>query len=255
VIALTIAGSDPSGGAGVPRDLETFAAFGVRGTSVFSCLTAQNSQQVDAVEPVRAAFVTRQLKTLLRDLRPAASKTGLLASAEVVEAVADAAESLGPLVVDPVLVSTSGAALAGEGVRDAMLNRLLPQAALVTPNLAEAGALTATVVTDLPSMLRAGELLLAKGAQAVLVKGGHLKGDPVDLLVTTQGSREFRAERIDVPAVRGTGCALSAAITAGLASGQCLDDAIDAARAFLHNALRGAEKVGSGAWHLGRPSV
>jgi hydroxymethylpyrimidine/phosphomethylpyrimidine kinase len=253
VIALTIAGSDPSGGAGVPRDLETFAALGVRGMSVLSCLTAQNSQQVDAVDPVPAAFVAQQLQTLLQDFRPAATKTGLLASVGVVRAVADAIGRLGPLVVDPVLASTSGTALVGTGVREAILTCLLPRAALVTPNLAEAGALTETTVTDLASMRRAAEILLATGTKAVLVKGGHLDGDPVDLLVTGEGSRELRAVRIDVPAVRGTGCALSAAIVAGLAQGKGMQDAIDAARVFLRSALDSAEQVGGGAWHLGRP--
>ncbi|MFP6663554.1 MAG: bifunctional hydroxymethylpyrimidine kinase/phosphomethylpyrimidine kinase [Deltaproteobacteria bacterium] len=255
MIALTIAGSDPSGGAGVARDLETFATLGVRGMSVLSCLTAQNSQQVDAVEPVPAAFVAQQLATLLRDFRPAASKTGLLASAEAVVAVADVAGRLGPLVVDPVLASTSGSDLVAAGVREAILTRLLPQAALVTPNLAEAGALTETLVTDLASMRRAAEILLATGVKAVLVKGGHLAGDPVDLLLTSERSRELHASRIDVPPVRGTGCALSAAITAGLAQGKGLEDAIDAARAFLGDALGRAEKVGGGAWHLGRSGV
>lgn len=257
MIALSIAGSDPSGGSGVQRDLETFAALGVRGTSVLSCLTAQNSASVAEVMPLSATFVASQLDSLLADMPPAATKTGLLGSAEVVELVAAlaAAGRLGAFVVDPVLLASSGDTLAGREVSEAIALKLVPHVTLLTPNLHEAGILTDSCVANVDEMRRAGEVLCERGAGAVLVKGGHLPGPPTDILVTASGVKEFVGERIDTPEVRGTGCALSAAITARLAAGDRLDVAIAAGREYLRRGLWGAEAVGRGAWHLGRSSA
>lgn len=251
--ALAIAGFDPSGGGGLARDLATFAAFEVRGFGVVAALTAQNTKEVAAVEAVGTGLLRRQLETLLDDMRPSATKVGLLGSSGAVEVVADAAAAghLGPLVVDPVLRSTSGDTLAASDLAAVLRDRLLPQTALLTPNLDEAAALTGEAVQDEAAMERAGKRLCELGAGAVLVKGGHLAGDPVDLLVTENGAERFSSPRIAVPAVRGTGCALSSAITAGLARGWPLRRAVEDARGWLRRALEAAGPVGEGAWLLG----
>lgn len=249
--ALTIAGSDPSGGGGIQRDLMTFAALGISGTSCLSSLTAQNTNGVVETLAVSGTFLARQIETLLVDLPPDASKTGLLPSAEAVSVVASFAGRLGPLVVDPVLASTGGQTLVEVAVPEALRAQLLPLTALVTPNLAEAEALTGVPVTDADSMAAAGRALLDTGVGAVLIKGGHLAGDPIDLLLTEAGAEKFSAPRLEVPDVRGTGCALSAAIATGLARGLPIRSAVVEGRRFVRDLLRTAAPVGSGAWHLG----
>lgn len=249
--ALTIAGSDPSGGGGVQRDLMTFAALGISGTSCLSSLTAQNTTGVVETLAVSGTFLARQIEALLVDLPPDASKTGLLPSAEAVSVVASFAGRLGPLVVDPVLASTGGQTLVEAAVPEALRAQLLPLTALVTPNLAEAEALTGVPVTDADSMAAAGRALLDTGVGAVLIKGGHLAGDPMDLLLTEAGAEKFSAPRLEVPDVRGTGCALSAAIATGLARGLPIRSAVVEGRRFVRDSLRTAAPAGSGAWHLG----
>lgn len=250
---LTVAGSDPSGGGGLQRDLTTFDAWGVEGLGVLSCLTAQNSTGVTEILPVPGTFVARQIEALLDDMPPVASKTGLLLSTEVVEAVAQVGARLGPLVVDPVLMTTSGQALVGADVKESIRTHLVPLATLLTPNLQEAASLAGFPVHDRASMLAAARSLLDMGARSVLVKGGHLEGDPVDLLVDAKGYEEFSEPRLAVPDVRGTGCALSAAIAAALAQGHSMSEAVVAARAFVRASLAAAAPAGQGAWHLGRP--
>src|SRR6478735_2969561 len=194
-IALTIAGSDSGGGAGIQADLKTFQQFGVFGTSVIVALTAQNTVAVRAVEPVSEAMVGEQLTALAEDLPPDALKTGMLAEVGLVRLVAKAVRENGwtPLVVDPVMVSTSGHRLLTSEAEEVVRESLLPLAALVTPNLEEAAILTGRAAHDLPSMERAGETLLRFGAAAALVKGGHLAGDEViDVLVTAHGIRHYR---------------------------------------------------------------
>ena len=230
----------------------TFAALGGTGLSVVASLTAQNSKGVTDTLSVSGPFVAHQIETLLADMPPAASKTGLLCSAEVVEAVASLADRLGPVVVDPVLGSTGGQNLVSRDVPDALCRKLLPVAALVTPNLAEAAVLAGFPVEDRESMLAAGRSILETGVGAVLVKGGHLRGDPVDLLLTEAGTEEFSDSRLEVPEVRGTGCALSAAIAVGLAGGDMMRTAVIGARRFVRESLATAAPAGRGAWHLGR---
>jgi hydroxymethylpyrimidine/phosphomethylpyrimidine kinase len=248
-IALTIAGSDSGGGAGIQADLKTFQQFGVFGTSVIVALTAQNTLGVRAVEAVPEAMVTAQLIALAEDLPPAALKTGMLAEAGLVRRVARAIRENGwtPLVVDPVMVSSSGARLLTTEAEEVVREDLLPLAALVTPNLDEAAILTGRVVHDIPTMERAGATLLRFGAGAALVKGGHLAADTItDVLVTQSGVRHFSHPRLDTKSVHGTGCTLSAAITAGLALGRPLESAVADGLDFVHRAIAEAPGLGGG---------
>ncbi|MFL5495314.1 MAG: bifunctional hydroxymethylpyrimidine kinase/phosphomethylpyrimidine kinase [Gemmatimonadales bacterium] len=248
-IALTIAGSDSGGGAGIQADLKTFQQFGVFGTSVIVALTAQNTRGVRAVEAVPEAMVEAQLIALAEDLPPAALKTGMLAEAALVRRVARAVREngWGPLVVDPVMISSSGHRLLSTEAEDVMRESLLPLATLATPNLDEAAVLTGRVVHDVPTMERAGETLLRFGARAVLVKGGHLAGDQItDVLVTPEGTLHFHHQRVGAGSTHGTGCTLSAAITAGLALGRSLEIAVTDGLDFVHRAIAAAPGLGAG---------
>jgi hydroxymethylpyrimidine/phosphomethylpyrimidine kinase len=248
-VALTIAGSDSGGGAGIQADLKTFQQFGVFGTSVIVALTAQNTRGVRAVEAVSESMVSAQLIALAEDLPPAALKTGMLAEAPLVRLVARTIREndWSKLVVDPVMVSTSGARLLTMEAEEVMREDLLPLASLVTPNLDEAAILTGRVVHDPPTMERAGATLLRFGAAAALVKGGHLSSDTiVDVLVTPAGVRHFSHPRVDTTSVHGTGCTLSAAITAGLALGRPLERAVTDGLDFVHRAIAAAPGLGGG---------
>ncbi len=247
-IALTIAGSDSGGGAGIQADLKTFQQFGVFGTSVIVALTAQNTVGVRAVETVPESMIGAQITALAEDLPPAALKTGMLAEAGVVRQVARAIRENGwsPLVVDPVMVSTSGARLLTDEAEDVIREDLLPLAALVTPNIDEAAILTGRVVHDLATMERAAAAMLRFGPGAVLVKGGHLAGEITDILATPAGVRRFTHPRIETTSTHGTGCTLSAAITAGLALGRPLEEAVATALEFVHRAIASAPNLGAG---------
>jgi hydroxymethylpyrimidine/phosphomethylpyrimidine kinase len=248
-IALTIAGSDSGGGAGIQADLKTFHQFGVFGTSAIVALTAQNTRGVRAVHAAPVEFVRQQLDALAEDLPPDAVKTGMLAEPELVMLVATVVRERGwaPLVVDPVMVATSGDRLLTTAAEAVVRAELLPLATLVTPNLDEAELLTGQAVRDVAAMERAGEHLLGLGAGAALVKGGHLAGATiVDLLVTPKGVRRFERARIDTTSTHGTGCTLSAAIAAGLALGRPLEDAVEAAIDFVHRAMESAPALGGG---------
>jgi hydroxymethylpyrimidine/phosphomethylpyrimidine kinase len=248
-IALTIAGSDSGGGAGIQADLKTFQQFGVFGTSVIVALTAQNTRGVRAVESVPESMVSDQLTAIAEDLPPDALKTGMLAEAGLVRLVAKAIRENGwqPLVVDPVMVATSGHRLLTTEAEDVIRESLVPLAALVTPNLDEAAMLTGRVVYDVPTMERAAYTLIRFGAGAALVKGGHLQGDMVtDVLVTRDSVRRFSRPRLDTSSTHGTGCTLSAAITAGLALGRPLETAVADALDFVHRAIARAPGLGGG---------
>jgi hydroxymethylpyrimidine/phosphomethylpyrimidine kinase len=248
-IALTIAGSDSGGGAGIQADLKTFQQFGVFGTSVLVALTAQNTRGVRAVETVPEAMVAAQLSALAEDLPPSALKTGMLAEAAIVRLTAKAIRENGwaPLVVDPVMVSTSGHRLLTLEAEEVLRESLLPLAAIVTPNLDEAAILTGRAVHDVPSMEHAGETLLRYGAAAALVKGGHLTGGEVtDVLVTPEEIRHFTRPRIETTSTHGTGCTLSAAIAAGLALDRDLETAVDDALDYVHRAIAAAPGLGGG---------
>lgn len=246
-IALTIAGSDSGGGAGIQADLKTFQRFGVYGTSVVTAITAQNTLGVTAVHPIPLEMVRAQFAALASDLPAAACKTGMLASRELVRAVSDALDPAIPYVCDPVMVATSGDRLLEPAAEREVVERLIPRALLVTPNLDEAAILTGTPVRDPESMERAGRALLELGATAALVKGGHLAGPLlVDLLVTREGTRRFEHQRIATRSTHGTGCTLSAAITAGLALGRPLESAVAEALDYVHRAIAAAPGLGSG---------
>ena len=248
-IALTIAGSDSGGAAGIQADLKTFQQFGVFGTTVLVALTAQNTLGVRAVEAVSESMVRAQLTALAEDLPPAALKTGMLAEASLVRLVSRAIREneWGPVVVDPVMVATSGSRLLTTEAEEVLRENLLPLAALVTPNLDEAAILTGRVVHDPATMERAGATLLRFGAAAALIKGGHgSESEITDVLVTPAGVRHFTHPRIDTTSTHGTGCTLSAAITAGLALGRELEEAVADGLDFVHRAIAEAPGLGSG---------
>ncbi len=246
-VALTIAGSDPSGGAGIQADLKTFHQFGVYGEAVISLLTVQNTVRVSRVEVMDASLILEQLWAVLEDIPPAAAKTGALGSAAVVEAVAGAAEAFRfPLVVDPVMVSKHGLPLLPEDAVRAVRECLLPRATLITPNAPEAEALTGRPVRDLAAMREAAEQLVKMGARAALIKGGHVAGAATDVLFDGREMREFTAPRFDTRHTHGTGCTYSAAITACLAKGFPLADAVVRAKAFIQEAIRTNPGLGAG---------
>ena len=248
-VALTIAGSDSGGGAGIQADLKTFHQFGVFGTSVVTAVTAQNTVGVLAWQALPAELVTRQIDALADDLPPAAVKSGMLGSAELVETVAAgiARRRLPSYVLDPVMVATSGDRLIDRDAEQLIGRRLVPLARLVTPNLEEAAILTGREVRTPADMERAGRALLELGAQAALVKGGHLPGnDVVDVLMSDGMVRRFSRPRLDTTSTHGTGCTLSAAITAGLAHGRPLERSVEDALDFVQRAIAAAPGLGHG---------
>ncbi len=247
-IALTIAGSDSSGGAGIQADLATFAAFKVYGASVITALTAQNTTGVRAIFEVSPDFVVRQLDAVLDDLEVGAAKTGMLAGAAIIETLADRLRAcpLRHLVVDPVMVATSGDLLLDPDATASMRNLMLPLATLLTPNLREAEVLSRRAVTTVAEMRDAARALVDCGARAVLVKGGHLGGEAIDVFFDGHRFHEFGAARIQSRNTHGTGCTLSAAITAGLALGNQLEAAIGTAKNYITTAIRTAPDIGHG---------
>lgn len=248
-VALTIAGSDSGGGAGIQADLRTFHAFGVFGTSAITAVTVQNTLGVTGIHPIPLEVVQGQVYAVVEDLTPAAAKTGMLATAPLVEAVAEAVgrSGLRNLVVDPVMVATSGDRLLEREAEAAVASTLLPLAALVTPNLHEARILTGLPVEGEDGMEEAARALVALGAGAALVKGGHLGGEEmVDLLFDGRSVRRWRHPRIHTPHTHGTGCTLSAAAAAGLALGLSLEEAVDAAVDFVARAIASAPGLGRG---------
>lgn len=240
-VALTIAGSDPSGGAGIQADLKTFHQFGVYGEAVVTLLTVQNSVTVKRVEVIDAALVVEQLIAVLEDIPPVAVKTGALGNESVIRAIA-AVTLNAPLVVDPVMISKHGAPLLPLEGQAALRELLVPKAFLITPNIPEAAALTGT-----EDMRQAALRLREQGARNVLVKGGHLEGGPaLDILLVDGVFHEFTSERIDTRHTHGTGCTFSAAITAGLARGRTLLEAVGAAKRFVSEAIRTNPGLGCG---------
>jgi hydroxymethylpyrimidine/phosphomethylpyrimidine kinase len=245
-VALTIAGSDPSGGAGLQADLKTFHRFGVYGEAVLTLITVQNTVSLDRVETLPPDLVLAQLRAVLADIPPGAAKTGALGSAEVIDAVASQDFSF-PLVVDPVAISKHGARLGNLS----SFQKLIAKAYLLTPNLDEASELAGFPVNDRDSMRRAAQVLVAMGARNVLVTGGHLQGDALDLLCLESGEvREFSTPRIETRNTHGTGCTYSAAITAELAKGTALVEAVSRAKTFVTEAIRSNPGLGKGSGPL-----
>ena len=240
-VALTIAGSDSGGGAGIQADLKTFAALGVHGTSAITCITAQNPRGVTGIQPIRADMVRKQIEAVFAELRPAAVKTGMLFSTDIIRVVAKFFENgkRPPLVVDPVMVATSGAVLLKPSAIRALKERLLPLAMLVTPNLDETQLLVGRQLRTLEHLLDAAEEIHERFGCAALVKGGHLKlgDDAVDVLFDGRQFTVLKAQRVEGVSTHGTGCTYSAAIAAFLAHGEKLPPAVTSAKQLITRAI------------------
>jgi hydroxymethylpyrimidine kinase / phosphomethylpyrimidine kinase / thiamine-phosphate diphosphorylase len=255
-IALTIAGSDSGGGAGIQADLKTFAALGVYGASVITSVTAQNTLEVTGIHDLPAEFVVLQLDTVVRDLPVDAIKTGMLSNPAIIRAVGERLNALGigRLVVDPVMVAKGGAALLRKEAEAELIQGLLPLASVVTPNLGEAEVLAAMPIRNLSDMEQAARRIYEQGPRNVVVKGGHLEGPPVDVLFDGRTFQYFEGERIETKSLHGTGCTFASAIAAELAKGAEVVDAVRSAKAFITEAIRLAEPIGHGfgpTHHLG----
>ncbi|RLA79282.1 MAG: bifunctional hydroxymethylpyrimidine kinase/phosphomethylpyrimidine kinase [Deltaproteobacteria bacterium] len=247
-VVLTIAGSDPGGGAGIQVDLETITVLGGHGVSVITALTAQNTQGVRGVEPVRIGFIEEQLEAILEDMTPSAAKTGMLWGKEVVEVVSLKLRehNVRNLVVDPVMVAKGGERLLKEEASEALVRELLPLAEVVTPNLPEAEILAGMQIRCREEMTEAARRIRDLGPRAVLLKGGHLEGDPVDLLLDEEGELWLEGRRTGPQDVHGTGCVFSSALATFLARGLGLREAAQRAKAFVSEGIRGAKAPGKG---------
>ncbi|KGJ16567.1 bifunctional hydroxymethylpyrimidine kinase/phosphomethylpyrimidine kinase [Paracoccus sanguinis] len=250
-IALTIAGSDSGGGAGIQADLKTFSTLGVYGASALTAVTAQNTRAVTRIEGVSPAMIRAQIAAVLDDLDVAAVKIGMLGTAEATEAVADALKGCAaPIVLDPVMIAKSGDRLIDAPAIAAMIDRLLPMATVLTPNLPEAARLLDRMVAqDATETAAQGEALRAMGPTWVLMKGGHAEGDTLTDLLTGPEPRRFAAPRIATRNTHGTGCTLSAAIAAGLAQGLSVPEAVARAHGWLHQAIVAADRLHVGSGH------
>jgi hydroxymethylpyrimidine/phosphomethylpyrimidine kinase len=247
---LIVAGSDSGGGAGIQADIKTVTALGAYGATAITALTAQNTQGVFGVVGIDPDFIRQQMDVVLRDIGADAIKTGMLHTAQVIDTVVDCLDELAgavPLVADPVMVAQSGDSLLDPDAVETLRQRLVPQATVLTPNVPEAEALTGRAIGTVADMEAAGRDLLALGARAVLVKGGHLTGAVVtDVLVTAETARRFEGPRIDTVHTHGTGCTLASAIATGLAQDMALEPAVARARAYLVEAIRRAPGLGRG---------
>jgi hydroxymethylpyrimidine/phosphomethylpyrimidine kinase len=252
-IAVTIAGSDSGGGAGIQADLKTFSALGVYGASVIAALTAQNTKGVTGIHDVPPAFITAQMDAVFSDLAVDAVKIGMLSNAATIAAVAEGLARHGQrnVVLDPVMVATSGDRLLAPDAVENLRRLLIPRAVVLTPNLPEAAALLDTpVAEDEAAMREQGERLLTLGARSVLMKGGHGGGaESVDLLVERQGVTRLAGPRFDTRNTHGTGCTLSSAIAAGLAKGLALAEAVQSAKAYVTTAIGAADRLDVGSGH------
>jgi hydroxymethylpyrimidine/phosphomethylpyrimidine kinase len=247
---LIVAGSDSGGGAGIQADIKTVTALGGYAATAVTALTAQDTTGVHGVFPVPVDFIRQQMQVVLGDIGADCIKTGMLHSAEVIEAVTDVIETHGagiPLVVDPVMVAKGGAALLDPDATATLKSRILKAATVITPNLPEAEALTGLTIGSLDDMKRAATVLLALGARAVVLKGGHLPGAELhDVLATADGFEVFSAPRLDTTQTHGTGCTLASALATGLAQGMALRDSLARAQAYVHEAIRNAPGFGAG---------
>ncbi|MGH9612027.1 MAG: bifunctional hydroxymethylpyrimidine kinase/phosphomethylpyrimidine kinase, partial [Bryobacteraceae bacterium] len=245
--ALTIAGSDPSGGAGIQADLKTFHQFGVYGEAAITLITVQNTLGVSRVEVLPPDLIVQQIQAVIDDLPPQAAKTGALGNAAVVKAIAALAEMFQfPLIVDPVMIGKHGAPLLDEDAREALIHELIPRATLLTPNIPEAEVLTGLRVTTIDEMKSAAERLLKLGAKSVVIKGGHAQGPATDILLHEGEWYEFPAARIATRHTHGTGCTFSAAITAELARSKSMTQALACAKKYVTEAIKTTPELGRG---------
>ena len=249
-VALTIAGSDSGGGAGIQADLKAMEANGVFGTSALAAVTAQNTEEVAQAHDLPPSLVAAQIDAVATDMDVQVAKTGMLSAPEIIETVADrvAAHDLFPFVVDPVMISKMGFQLLQDAAIDTLIDELLPLATVVTPNVHEAEHLTGVTIETTEDLEAAGKALLEHGPDAVLVKGGHLSGadEAVDVLVDGDASRRFAVLRIDTTHTHGTGCTYASAIAANMAKGYALDAAVERAKRYVTGAIRHALPLGHG---------
>lgn len=247
-VVLTIAGSDSGGGAGIQADLKTFASFGVHGTSAITAVTAQDTTGVSGIHEIPPAMVRAQIEAVVKDMGVKFAKTGMLSSSPIISEVSKAIDEFGlNAVVDPVMVAKSGAPLLRQEAVSSLKEELIPVAHLITPNIEEASALTKMGISSMDDVLRAGELLLDMGARYVVIKGGHLPGEPVDTLFSRgRAPVHYRGDRIQSKATHGTGCTFSAAIASCLALGRPVEEAVGAAKQFVRNAILHSLEVGRG---------
>ncbi|MFQ5535098.1 MAG: bifunctional hydroxymethylpyrimidine kinase/phosphomethylpyrimidine kinase [Sphingomonadales bacterium] len=247
---LIVAGSDSGGGAGIQADIKTVTALTGFAATAITALTAQNTRGLDAIHAVPADFVGRQMRSVLRDIGADCIKTGMLWSAEIIETVAgelDRSATGAPLVVDPLICSSSGTRLLERPAQDALVSLLVRRAMVVTPNLAEAEVLTGLEIATVDDMKKAASLLLESGPKAVLLTGGHLAGDVLsDVLVGGARCEVFQSSRIDSRNTHGTGCTLASAIATGIAQGMSIRDSVIRARAYVREAIRSAPGLGQG---------
>ena len=250
--AMTIAGSDSGGGAGIQADLKTFAALGVYGTSVLTAITAQNTVAVTAVHEIPIDMIAAQIRAVVTDIGADAVKTGMLSSSAIIECVAESlrkypdSPGLRRLVVDPVMVAKSGDSLLREDAVGVLRDRLLPLAAVVTPNIPEAETLTGRSIVTEEDVRKAAQEIVAMGAASVVVKGGHREGPATDLYFDGSSFREFTAPRIETVNTHGTGCTFASAVASGLAKGLATEDAVGQAKEFVTEAIRRSFPIGQG---------
>jgi hydroxymethylpyrimidine kinase/phosphomethylpyrimidine kinase len=249
---LTIAGSDPSGGAGIQADLKVIALLGGYGTSVITALTAQNTMGIQGVLPIPAPFVEKQLRSVLSDIRADAVKIGMLSQTEIISPVAQALikYKINKTVLDPVMVSSNGHPLLEEKAVGCLRDVLFPLAGLLTPNLSEAAVLTGFPVRTLAAMKKAARVIKEKTGGQVLIKGGHLTGTAIDLLFDGQSFLKFSSPRIQTGKTHGTGCTFSAAIAVFWGQGHSLVDAVGKAKDFISKSIAGAHPIGHGQWPM-----
>ena len=249
---MTIAGSDSGGGAGIQADLKTFAALGVYGTSALTAVTAQNTLSVTRVHEIPTAVISAQIDAILTDIGADAVKTGMLSSSAIIECVAGSLQrhaalpGVSRLVVDPVMVAKSGDSLLRQDAVSALITRLIPLAAVVTPNIPEAEALTGLSIATGEDMAEAARRIVGMGARAVVVKGGHREGPATDLYYDGAAFREFTSPRFDTPNTHGTGCTFASAVAAGLAQGMDAENAIGQAKEYVTEAIRHSFPLGGG---------
>ncbi len=248
VPTLTIAGSDSSGGAGIQADLKTFSSIGTYGMSVITAITAQNTLGVFAVEELSKNIIRKQIESIFEDIYPKAIKIGMVSSSEIITEIADSLKKYNPelLVVDPVMISKSGYALLNPEAEEVLITKLIPMAYIVTPNIPEAEAISNMKINSLDDMKIVGEKILEFGPKFVLMKGGHLDGDAIDVLIGKDTFEIYKSERLNKKNTHGTGCTLSSAITSYLALGYDIVEAVRMSKVYITEAIKYSFDIGKG---------
>ncbi|WP_156625414.1 bifunctional hydroxymethylpyrimidine kinase/phosphomethylpyrimidine kinase [Clostridium tertium] len=245
---LTIAGSDSSGGAGIQADLKTFSAIGTYGMSVITAITAQNTEGVFMVEDLSKEIIRKQIEVVIEDIRPKAIKVGMVSNPEIINEIVDTLSKydIEYLVVDPVMISKSGFDLLKPEAKDTLIKKLIPKAYILTPNTLEAEEISGVKINTLEDMKEAGEKILELGPKYVLMKGGHLEGEAIDILIGKDVYKELKSERLNNKNTHGTGCTLSSAITSYLALGNDIEKAVELGKDYITNAIKNSFDIGKG---------